>query len=89
MCSSSSGEKLRLLNTDGITLVFIQGNDLMEADLENMRIRCAISHEDLDYVYFWDYEEPAQIVIEIVSGLYVEQYLLTVRGDRWEETTFI
>ena len=85
----SAGEKLRLLNTDGTTLVFIQGNDLMEADLENMRIRCAISHEDLDYVYFWDYEEPAQIVIEIVSGLYVEQYLLTVRGDRWEETTFI
>ena len=79
------GTDLKYFSSEGSYLLVLDGNSIIQLDVENQRYRTLFTHENLSYAYF---DSDHALYIELKSGLHIAAYLYDVSTGKLKETNY-
>ena len=79
------GTDLKYFSSEGSYLLVLDGNSIIQLDVENQRYKTLFTHENLNYAYF---DSDHVLYIELKSGLHVVAYLYDLSTGKLKETNY-
>ena len=79
------GTDLKYFDSDGGYLLVLDGDSIIQLDVENQRYRTILTHKDLRYASLYD----NTLYITLLSGLHVAAYLYDLSTGKLTETNYI